>query len=136
MKIRLKRIDQRDQKYTTLGYWFFTERDNKGVLVVEVSKMKDWRHELAVWGHELIEVAYCKLMGITTEECDKFDDAFEKRYESGEISPMVEGGDQKECPYYVGHRLGVAWEHFIIALTFAGWKRYVLACEAQMGIRA
>lgn len=132
--MKLQRVSQSEQRYTTLGYWWWSKPGNRGELTVQVSRMRDWRHELAVWGHELIEIAYCKLFRVTTEVCDAYDSWFELKYKSGEVPPTVEAGDQKGCPYYIGHRMGVAWEHFCIFVTFAGWNNYVRACEEQMGI--
>jgi hypothetical protein len=134
MRIKFKRVAQSEQRFTTLGYWSWTHPNNRGTLVIEVSRMKDWRHEGAVWGHEVIESLYCKLMGITTEFCDRYDEEFEKKYATGEVSPMVEAGDQTNCPYHTGHFWGCLWERFFIALTLCRWNEYVVACEKQMGV--
>ncbi len=134
MNLVMKRIEQKDQRFTTLGYWSWDSPHNRGTLTIEVSKMGDWRHEMAVWGHEIIESFYCKLMGITTEECDEFDAVFEMKYVTGEVSPLVEAGDQAECPYHTGHFLGCLWERFFICISLCNWKSYVVECEKQMGI--
>ncbi len=96
--------------------------------------MKDWRHELAVWGHEIIEVVYCWLFGVTTEEADKFDSFYEEEYAAGRISPDKEPGHDPRCPYHVGHMLGVIWEHVCIRLTFASMLKYEKECNEIMGI--
>ena len=134
MKVKLKRLPGRHPVYTTVGYWSWDKPDNKGTLTIEVSKMKDWRHELAVWGHEIIEVFYCWLFGVTTEEADKFDSFYEAEYAAGRISPEDEAGDDRRCPYHWGHMGGVVWEHIVIRVTFASMVRYAEECNAIMGI--
>lgn len=136
MRIKLRRIDQKEQKFTTLGYWSWSKPGNKGTLTVQVSRMGDWRFEAAVWGHELIEVFYCWLFRISTEEADRFDAFYEAEYNAGRIATTQEPGDDRKCPYYVGHSAGVAWEHFWIFISFCRWSKYVQECDRIMGISA
>lgn len=122
--------------YTTCGYWYWEKPNNRGTLHVEVVKYQDWRYALAVWGHELIEAAWCWLRGITTEQCDFFDDLYEQEYEEGKQPLTSEGGFDKRCPYRVGHVLGSWWERLAIHATFASWTAYDQACNFAMGIDA
>jgi hypothetical protein len=118
----------------TVGYWQFSEANNKGALTIYNVELPDWRFNLAVKGHEFLEVGYCWLFNITTEECDKFDDMIEEEYER-EIKPVTEeGGFDERCPYKWGHRLGFLWEYFIIHITFASWSGYDRACNLVMQI--
>jgi hypothetical protein len=127
-------IDPSSQIYTTVGYWIFTEPNNTGELIIEVSKMTDWRFEWAVIGHELIEAMFCWLFGITTEECDKFDGRCEREFASGDRCKSIEPGFDKECPYRIGHILGAAWEYAWIHLSLASWSEYDEECNRLMGI--
>jgi hypothetical protein len=122
---------------TTVGYWWFSKPYNAGTIHVEVLKMKNWRHEVAVWGHEFLEVMWCWLVGCTTEEADKFDLWYESEYASGRISKDKEAGDDRRCPYHWGHMAGVCWEYFWIYLSFGfrkGWDGYTKECNELMGI--
>lgn len=99
-----------------------------------MAKLPDRRFSLAVIGHELIEALYCKLRGITTEQCDAFDDWMETQYKLGAISVTFEGGFHKNCPYRVGHIMGAIWENIVIYGTFASMDKYEAACNKVMGI--
>jgi len=127
-------LNGRNPKFVTVGYWHWTKPDNKGMLLVEVSKLPDWRFNIAVLGHELIEVFYCWLFKITTERCDRFDESYEKKYESGEVSPEFEPGCDPQCPYHWGHMAGIVWERLFIHGTLASWNKYNDECNKIMGI--
>lgn len=136
MKVKFQTVEKYPSGYTTVGYWFWTGPRNTGQLVIQVMRMSDWRFSAAVWGHEIIESLYCWLLGITTEEADKFDDVYERGYKDGSISITKEPGHDPKCPYHWGHMAGVCWEYLCIYTTFAGWKRYERECNKLMGITA
>jgi hypothetical protein len=123
-----------DMRFRTVGYWSWDKPDNKGILTVEVCKMSDWRFELAVWGHELIESVYCKLFHVTTEEADKFDQMYENGYNAGTIPLEKEPGHDPSCPYHRGHMMGVAWEYICVYGLLASWTKYVSECDRLMRI--
>ena len=120
--------------FTTVGYWWFDQPNNKGTLNVEVVKMCDWRFELSVWGHELIEILYCWLFSVTTEEADEFDAYYEQCYIDDSISKEKEPGHDPKCPYHWGHMAGVCWEYICVYGTFASWKKYEAECNRIMDI--
>lgn len=137
MKIRLQRVPDKSfiqNGFTTVGFWFWDKPKNKGTLTIQVTKMLDWRFEAAVWGHEIIEVFYCWMFKITTEECDVFDEGYERLYESGKVSKSVEPGCDPKCPYHWGHMAGIVWEHICIYGTLASWKKYDNECNRVMEI--
>lgn len=135
MKVRFVRLDRRNSRFTTVGYWAWSQPGNKGTLTIEVAKLPDLRFELAVWGHEIIEALYCKLFGVTTEAADAFDELYERMYATGEKSPLEEAGDDRACPYHWGHMAGVVWEYVCIYGTLASWPKYAAACNAAMDIK-
>ena len=124
-----------DMRFTTIGYWWFEEPENRGTLNVEVLKMSDWRFEAAVWGHELIEILYCWLFRVTTEQADAFDQFYEDGYAAGTIAKSKEPGHDPKCPYHWGHMAGVLWEHICVYGTFGSWHRYSQECDRAMGIK-
>lgn len=117
-----------------MGYWYWTRPGNRGQLVIQVMRMKDWRHAAAVWGHECIEAFYCWFFHITTEAADKFDLMYEDGYRTGKYKLSQEPGHDPACPYHWGHMLGVCWEHVCIRLLFASWSAYNAECDFLMGI--
>lgn len=136
MKIKFKTVDSRPHGFVTVGYWSWSEPNNKGTLTIEVARMSDWRFSAAVWGHEILEALYCWIFRVTTEEADEFDKAYERGYADGSIPLQNEPGDDPLCPYFRGHRLGVFWEYLCIYATFAGWNRYASECDRIMEIFA
>lgn len=134
MKIKLETVKSFPSGFTTVGYWKFSEPENKGTLTIQVMHLSDWRFAAAVWGHEIVEAIYCWLFHITTEEADKFDIMYEDGYKTGKYTLDMEPGHDPSCPYHVGHMLGVVWEHFCIRLTFASWEKYEAECNRLMGI--
>lgn len=129
MKIKVHIVRQMPHGFTTVGYWAFDGLLNSGTLHLYCFPMSKRRYLYAVVGHELYESIYCWLFNITTEECDRWDAEFEKRYQSGTAAVEVEPGDDPACPYYWGHFLGCIWERLFIALTFAGWGKYMDECN-------
>lgn len=136
MKIKFVTTNTAPGGFTTVGYWRWSEPQNKGTLIIEVARFSDWRYSLAVWGHELIEALYCKLRGITTEECDNFDALYEEGYADGSIAKEKEAGDDRRCPYHWGHMAGVCWEYICIYGTLASWRGYAKDCYRVMGVDA
>ena len=131
MNINLKIIPQDEHRFTTIGDWWV---DEKGVLQMRISKMADWRYEVAVLFHELIEFFVCKHLGIETKECDEFDLFYETQYEKGLIDRSKEAGFDKRCPYQKGHRWGARFERLIIWILGASWKKYLADCNRLMNI--
>lgn len=119
---------------TTCGYWSWDQPQNKGTLHIYCVPLPKRRFLAAVIGHELIESAWCKLWGITTEVCDRFDIWMEHEYELGHYPYTFEGGFHKACPYRRGHQMGCVMERIIIHFSFASWRDYSRCCNKAMNI--
>jgi hypothetical protein len=125
LKIKFHRYDSVNQMpFSTGGYWWWDKPENKGTLHVAVIKASNWRFEAAVWCHELVEVLYCWIFGITTEEADRFDQIYEDGYKNGSIPITNDAGCDRRCPYYWGHMAGICMEYIVIYATFSSWKKY------------
>lgn len=97
MRVTIKTIPHKEQRYPTCGDWRF---DAEGNLEIAVSEMDDWRYEMLVAFHELAEALMCRHRGISEQDVTAFDVAFEKnRGVLGEGEP----GDQKDAPYHKEH---------------------------------
>lgn len=116
-EIRIKFIPHSRQVYPTVGDW----RYKKGVLCIYVSLMSDWRYEVLVAIHELIEVLLCKDRGVTVSEVDAFDKAFEKERKPGNED---EPGDHPSAPYKNEHFFATSIERLMAAELKVDWSKY------------
>lgn len=112
-KIIIETVPHSEQRYDTLGDWFFNE---DGDLIIKVSLdestpnipgdvLSDTGFLIAL--HELIEVKLCMHAAITQAEVDAFDFAFTGRGEPG---------DHPKAPYRQQHRRAMLAE-----LLMADW---------------
>lgn len=118
MKIQIETIPHRSQRYPTVGDWWW-EKD--GTLQIRVSSMSDWRYEVLVAVHELVEVLLCKKDRVSKERVDTFDMAFEKARKRGNID---EPGDDIRSPYRRQHGVASGVERILGALLGVDWNRY------------
>ena|SRR5581483_2740965 len=118
MRIHVETIPHQEQRYPTVGdYW-----SEDGVEQVRISQMKDWRYEILVTVHELVEMAVTKHRGISEEAITDFDVAFEKLRETGAVSG--EPGDQPDAPYNREHFFATNLERLLAAELDVDWFEY------------
>jgi len=123
MKIVIETIPHKAHRYETVGGWFY---DSDGVLHIKVSKLSDWRREMLVAVHELIEVLTCKNDGVTQQIVDDFDMNFEaNRHPNNEDEP----GDDPTAPYVNQHCLATGIERILAQQWGVNWKEY----EEELG---
>jgi hypothetical protein len=123
MKIIIETIPHEAHRYETVGDWFY---DSDGVLHIKVSKLSDWRREMLVAVHELIEVLTCNNDGVSQEVVDKFDKEFEaSRHPDNEDEP----GDEPTAPYVKQHCLATGIERILAQQWGVNWKEY----EKELG---
>ena len=117
MRITIDTIPHADQNYETIGdYW----SDETG-MHIRISEMGDWRFEMLVAVHELVEAALCKVRGITDGEITAFDVEFEEKRKPGDIS---EPGDSRDAPYASEHNFATAVERMMCAAMGVAWQDY------------
>lgn len=112
MNITITTIPHEQHRYSTVGDWTF---DQYGDLTVKVSHLSDWRRELLLQVHELIEAGLCKHEGITQEEVDAFDMGFKEDSEPG---------DESNAPYREPHCFATGIERLLCARLGIDWKDY------------
>jgi hypothetical protein len=123
MRIEIEVIDHNRQRYDTTGDWII---DNDGNITIYVSKLKNWKYEMLIAIHELVEVILCKNKGISQEEVDKFDIAFEKKRKPGNID---EPGDDPKAPYRLQHFAATMIERTMCLSLGCSWRKYEDACN-------
>lgn len=105
MNVHMIMQPHKDQRYDTVGDWYF---DEDGDLIIKVSNdlegLGNEYEQLLVALHELVEVLLCRKRGISQKVVDDFDFAFK-----GEGEP----GDEVEAPYRKEHRFAMLIEHLL-----------------------
>lgn len=94
------------------------------VLQIRVSDMGNEDYESLVALHELVEVLLCQKRGITTEEVDAFDKAFEAARPDGNND---EPGDDPKAPYKKEHFFATNIEKLMSAELGVDWTAYEAA---------
>lgn len=119
-QITMLSISHDQQRYETIGDWLYPDKNE---LLITVSKMDDWRYEVLVAVHELVEAVLCQDRDITQEEVDEFDLVHKNEEEPG---------DNPEAPYHaehvfagnverlLAHELGVEWSEYEEAIAKLG----------------
>lgn len=118
MKIEIKTVRHRDQRYPTQGDWFF---DEDRVLQIRVSEMGDERSEIAVALHEITEAICCGIEGITEQEVTEFDLQFEKERDAGQHGEDEEPGHDTRAPYNEAHKRAESVERVFCAAVDLLW---------------
>lgn len=118
MNITVKIQPYKKMRYATIGDWVFNKR---GDLLILVADLGNWRYNMLVAVHEIVEVLICKHRGITQNKVDKFDMAYEKRRKAGDFS---EPGDDPKAPYSAEHGIATGVERILAALLGVSWKKY------------
>ncbi len=125
MRVAIHVIPHAQQRYPTIGDWVWLADDE---LVIFVSDLGDWRKEMLVAVHELVEVLLCKDRGISQAVVDAFDIAFEKRRAQGLVAG--EPGDAEDAPYRDEHCFATGIERLVAAAMKLSWLRYEDAIDA------
>ena len=110
--------------YPTVGWWGYA-RDN--TWEIRVAKMSDWRFELCIMVHELVEMAWCHMQGINVKDVDAFDIEYEENRKEGDIS---EPGDNPRAPYHFGHQVATIVERLVLLALGGSWQVYTLEIES------
>ncbi|SRR5229473_188058 len=115
MNVKMLVIDHRDQRYDTVGDWFFdpTEPDT---LLIFISKCSDWRFEQCVFIHELTEAVLCKARGITAKQVDDWD----FKHEETGADFCITGAPYEQEHYtacipelFLGKELGINYDKYL-----------------------
>ena len=109
IKINVKSIPHKKQRYNTVGDWYF----RRG-LQVRVSDMRNWKYELLVAFHEIIETYLCKDRGISEKEVTKFDIE----------SDLDDPGRSKKAPYHKEHIFAEKLEKRFAKELGVDWNKY------------
>jgi hypothetical protein len=111
LKIEIQTIPHKEQVYETVGDY----RLKDDTLMIYVSDLSNWKEEILIAIHKLIEYAMVLDIGIPLKEIDKFDMEFK-----GEGEP----GDDENSPYYIEHQRATIVEKLMADWLGVDWKKY------------
>lgn len=127
-KINIETINHKDQRYPTCGDWIVNQFNEDGTpkeVSIRVSKMGDWKYELAVAIHEMVEMFDCIDKDVSQETVDKYDMAFETlRGQHPDIIGHTEPGDMPTAPYHESHQLATLVEKQYVVGNGISWQAY------------
>ncbi|MBV8844152.1 MAG: hypothetical protein JO307_15195 [Bryobacterales bacterium] len=124
MHINIETIPHEMQRYPTVGdYW-----QEGNIEQVRVSAMKDWRYEVLVTIHELIEMALTRQHGVSEGAITEFDIKFETERLEG--LRFGEPGDDPDAPYRREHMFATKLERLLAAELDVDWDQYELYVDS------
>lgn len=118
-KIIIKPIQPENHRYPTCGDYIYDAEDD--TLTIFVSRMGDWRSELAVAVHEAVEAVACLAADINQMDIDLFDMEYEKKRTADDVS---EPGDSHDAPYFTQHVAATFVEREVCARLSLDWKKH------------
>lgn len=121
-KITVKLIDPANQRFGECGDWFYDAEDHH--LTVFVSRMEDWRSEIAVAIHEALEAVMCLDADVDQTDVDAFDKTF---YQLNDGTNNA--GDSSEAPYFNQHVAATFVEKEICNQVKLDWNQHGRNCE-------
>jgi hypothetical protein len=117
--MQIETIPHESQRYPTVGdYWL----DENGVEQIRVSEMTDWRYEVLVAVHEIVEMALTRQRGIAEQSITEFDVKFEQDKGKGLLTG--EAGDNLNAPYRKEHFFATNLERLFAAELGVDWFEY------------
>lgn len=120
-RIKIKCIDPANQRFSECGDWFYDAEDD--VITIFVSRMEDWKSEIAVAVHEVVESVMCLDRGIDQTDIDLFDKNFYQDHKSGEA------GDDKNAPYFDEHVAATFIEREVCNQLGLTWDKHSSNCD-------
>jgi len=119
LRMNIQTIPHEAQRYPTVGdYWL----DENGIEQIRVSEMMDWRYEVLVAVHEIVEMALTRQRGIEEQAITEFDIKFEADKEKGLVAG--EAGDNVNAPYRKEHFFATSLERLFAAELGVNWFEY------------
>lgn len=117
LRILAKTIAHRKQRYPTVGDYF-----NKGKTThFHISIMRNWKYEVLVLVHEIVEWSLIRARGIPISEIDMYDMAFEARRLPDDFR---EPGDCELAPYHKEHKFATFVEGILATQLGVDWETY------------
>jgi hypothetical protein len=121
-KIIIKPVQSENQRYPTCGDYIYDAEDD--TMTVFISRMGDWRSEVAVAIHELFEACKCLADEVELTDIDQFDMNYERERDDGKHGEFDEPGDDKSAPYHEAHVGATSVEKEVCARLNIPWEEH------------
>jgi hypothetical protein len=129
-RIILQSLNQKEIRNDQAGDWMFPEDGTSLPLICSSAWMTDWRSELAVAVHEMIEALLCEQHGVTDLQVTQHDAMFEEERTKGLHGLYAEAGDDPRAPYRDEHAEATFAERAICAALGLAWGEHERNVEA------
>lgn len=136
MDINVKVIPHKEQRYETVGDWWFVWSKEDGgrshvtSLEIRVSDMGNVCYNFLVARHEQDEAMLCLERGISEEDVSTFDIKFEEQRSLNNPNYTGEPGDNYLAPYRKEHFFATTQERAMAAELKVDWEEYDAAVNA------
>jgi len=129
LAILIQTIAHDTQRYPTVGDWQFTVDPSHRSLEVRVSELGNPNYEFLVAAHEMVEAWLCRQAGISQNDIDRFDMAWEETKAGLTTMAYDEPGDDPLAPYHKQHvQAGIIERQLALALN-VDWTEYEAALD-------
>lgn len=130
MRIIIETLPHQEQRYNTVGDWFYDEHGDLHIKISEMNEIRSGRPDPARWNeremcliiHELTEALLCRKAGISQDQVDEFDKRYERSLNMQ--ANYDEPGDHPEAPYKHQHCVATGVERIIAAELGVDWAAY------------
>ncbi len=112
-RVEIEVVPHDAQRYDTAGDWVFKEK----ALYLKVSAQSDWRHEMLLAVHEMVEAVICKHIGVSDVDVDLWDMV--------EHADSAEPGEVDGCPYGRAHQIAEIVERLLAVELGVKWSEYM-----------
>ena len=111
-------IQHKHHRYPTVGDY---TTDGFGNIHFRVSDLGNWRYELLVSIHEIVEKFLTLEAGVKEEDIDAFDILYEHtRHKDSYVEP----GDDPTAPYHTEHVIATNVEKYLAGILGVNWETY------------
>jgi len=118
LNIKIKTIPHKDQRYNTVGDYVGSANTE----TISISDLNNWKYEILVATHELVESVLCKSRGITNKSITDFDEKFNQGRRTEEN--VAEPGLSNNAPYHNEHMFATMMEKKLAEELDINWDEY------------
>jgi hypothetical protein len=111
-QVHVEVVPPKSMRYRTVGDWLFLF---PGCLMIRVADTGNWKYNILVAIHELIEVVLCRDAGVSAKQVDRFDLAHQDDEDPG---------THPKAPYGKQHLIAMGVEMTLAAVMGVKWRVY------------